>query len=405
MNYDIAVIGGGAAGLAAAICAAKAAKGRRVAVLEAQDRCGRKLPATGNGRCNIMNANARAEDYVGDAAFIAPALRLYRENYEAFWEDLGVPLALETEGRMYPRVNQASAVLDALRFRLADLGVELHTGFAAEKAEKTEDGYLVSAPNARFSCKRLIVATGGRAGKGLGENESFVRLLTPLRHTHTRVYPALTWLKAPKGLLTGLKGIRLRGEVMLLQGGKTLGRETGEVLFRDDGVSGIAVMQLSLLAAPLLSEGVPLEIRLSLLGEEAAAFLARRAALCPEREIQYLAAGAVNRLLMLHALKRADIAPARRVSTLNKAELQRLAGQMRFWDIPVVGMGGFEEAQVMLGGVSTREFDPETLESRLQRGLYAAGEMLDVTGPCGGYNLEWAWASGMLAGRKAAESL
>ncbi len=404
MNADILVIGAGASGLAAALGAKYAAPHCQVVIAEAMDRCGKKLLATGNGRCNIMNAQAAPESYFGDSAFTAEALGQYQNNYPAFWDAIGVLLAIEGEGRMYPQVNQASAVLDALRLSAEDRKIKTVTGFRVEQIKKPDNGFAAEGSEQSIRCKRVILATGGKAGKGLGENDSFVRLLQPFGHSFTPLYPALTCLKTYKGLFNGLKGVRLRGEVQLLQKDRLLGRETGEVLFQDDGVSGIAVMQLSLPAAPLIGKE-KLFLRLSPLGKTAKEIVARRAKAAPEREAQQLLAGTVNRLILLNALKRAGIAPALRAGDLRSEQLSALSEALECWDIPIIAAGSFSEAQVMLGGAKTNEFFAETLESRLVHGLYAAGELLDVTGPCGGYNLEWAWASGLLAGRKAAESL
>lgn len=403
MNTDILVIGGGASGMSAAIAAKQAAPRCSVVLAEALDRCGKKLLATGNGRCNIMNAQAMPENYLGGSGFAAEALKQYRRVCAGFWEALGVPLMLEGEGRMYPRVNQASAVVDALRLRLTDLDIRTETGFRAERIEKLDSGFAVAGGGQEITCKRIVLATGGKAGKGLGENDSFVRLLQPFGHTFTKMYPALTCLKTRKGLLGGLKGVRQRGEVKLFRGDSLLGSENGEVLFQDDGVSGIAVMQLSLLAAPLIGKEA-LTLRLSPL-EKAAEIIARRMEASPNREMQQLLAGTVNRMILLNALKRSGISPSKPAKTLTQGEIQALADALERWDIPILGSGSFSEAQVMLGGANTCEFETETMESRKLRGLYAAGELLDITGPCGGYNLEWAWASGLLAGRKAAESL
>ena len=404
MDTDILIIGGGASGLAAAISAKKAAPDCSVTVAEALDRCGKKLLATGNGRCNIMNLLASPESYAGDRAFTETALSVYKQRYPAFWDELGVLLAVESEGRMYPAVNQASAVLDALRLRLKDLGLDEMTGCRVTRIVKKGNGFAVSYAGGEMTCRRVILATGGKAGKGLGENESFRELLSPHGHTFTRLYPALTCLKTQKGLLSGLKGVRLRGEAALYRGGTLLKSEAGEVLFQDDGLSGIAVMQLSLAAAPHIGDG-ELFVRLSPLGKAAQEIVARRVQSYPERQAQQLLAGAVNRMIALNALKRCGISPVKPAKALTEREIQALSQALEKWDIPVVAAGSFAEAQVMLGGVKTEEFDPKTMESRKLRGLYAAGELFDVTGPCGGYNLEWAWASGLLAGRRAVESL
>lgn len=209
---------------------------------------------------------------------------------------------------MYPSVNQASAVLDALRLRLSDLGITELTGCRVTRIEKKGEGFRALTEDGSFLCRRLIVATGGRAGKGLGENESFKELLSPLGHKFSRDCPALTCLKTHKGMLSGLKGVRLRGEAALYRGKTLLKSEAGEVLFQDDGLSGIAVMQLSLAAAPLIG-AKDLFVRLSPLGKAAGETVARRVKMFPERQAQQLLAGTVNRMIALNALKRSMFAP------------------------------------------------------------------------------------------------
>ncbi len=405
MDSDILIVGGGAAGLAAALSAAKTNPRLKVSVLEAQPRSGKKLLATGNGRCNLMNERAEKEDYAGDADFIAPALSLYKREYGRFWDELGLLLSTEDEGRVYPGVNQASAVLDALRLNLREKGVSEITDFAAAQIEKRRDGFTVYSEGRALSCRRVILATGGKAGKGLGENDSFTRLLSPFGHRVTRVYPALTCLKTDRQLLSGLKGIRLRGEICLCRNDEVLKREKGEILFQDDALSGIASMQLSLVASPLISRGEKLHALLSPLGERAENIIKGRISAHPTRSAQELLTGAVNRLIALSALKRAGISPVQRAESFTPSQTEALIRELRSWRVPLAGTGGFSQAQVMLGGLDTRDFDGETMRSRRVQGLLAAGEMLDVTGPCGGYNLEWAWASGMLAGKTAAEEL
>ncbi len=405
MEADIIVIGGGAAGLAAAISARDAAKSTKIIVLEAQNRAGKKLLATGNGRCNLMNEFCEPDAYRGDQSFIAPALDNYKRKYAAFWARLGLPLAKESEGRMYPKLFQASAVLDVLRLALRERNISEICDVRVDRIISERGALSAVSETGVFSGRRIVLATGGLAGKGLGENDSFLRLLKPLGHRFVPTYPALCCLKTPKQALSGLKGVRLKGEIGLWQGERELTREQGEILFQDDAISGIAAMQLSLVAAPLIQNGIKLHARMSPLCENARNTVFSRVKAFPGRAAQELLCGEVNRLIALNILKSCAISPAQSAGSIENAKLEALAEKLDDWRVPVTGVGSFAQAQVMAGGADTRDFEPETLESRRVSGLYACGELLDVTGPCGGYNLEWAWASGMLAGGKAAESL
>lgn len=402
INTDILVLGGGAAGLMAAISAKKAAPSARVILAEAQPRCGKKLLATGNGRCNLMNTGADTSCYQGAAAFISPALEAYKAQYEALWEGLGLKLRTDDEGRVYPAANQASAVLDVLRLTLCDLGIEELVSEPVTKLSKTAGVYTTG----RIAARKVILATGSRAGKGLGENESYKSLLAPFGHRFTPVYPALTYLTVPSGDIAGLKGIRLKTRISLSVNGTCQAGEEGEILFSDEAVSGIAAMQLSLIAAPLLGGRNRLELVIECCAGDVLNQLKTRRELFRNRTLEDFLTGMTVKRVALLALKRAGLTPlSRRVSSLTGSELVALAKELTAWTLPITGTGSFRDAQVMLGGVSTYEFNPETMESKLAPGLYCCGEMLDVTGKCGGFNLEWAWASGMTAGRKAAESL
>ena len=382
---DILVIGGGAAGMAAAISAKMENPRLEVVIAESKPRVGKKLLATGNGRCNLMNTLAQPEDYLGDAEFIRPALEAYRREYSEFWANLGLELREEEEGRVYPATNQAATVLDVLRLALSELGIEERTD---TEIDVLRPGFYAGEIRAR----RVILATGGKAGKGLGENESFARLLQPLGHRITRVYPGLTPLKVEREQIAGLKGVRLKGSLILLDRNKLLTVEKGEILFGEDAVSGIAAMQLSLRAA----KGMRVRIK-----PEGRPDLSGRRDRFPHRSAEELLTGALPKPIGRLLLKRAGIALSKPAGSLTDNELKRIID----WEIPIIGPGDFTAAQIMRGGADTGEFDPHTLESRRVKGLYACGELLDVAGPCGGYNLEWAWASGCLAGRRAAQSL
>ena len=411
MGYDIAIIGGGASGLTAAISAARAGAGR-VAVLEKLPRVGKKLLATGNGRCNLLNANATADAYFGDREFAANVLRSFPyERAAAFFASLGLEIRAEENGCAYPASNQAAAALDCLRFSVAEAGAEEICDFEADSVKADRQGFLVSARDGRsVFARRVIVACGGMAAPRLGGGNGFKRLLSPFGHTFTPCLPALTPLKTDPADVAGLKGLRFTGEIALFADGREVARETGEILFGDAAISGIAAMQLSIPAAEALNRHRPVEARLSLMGtDEGAAYalLKARVRRLGGRALEEFLTGAVVKRMGQMALKRAGAYPlSRPASSLTEAELRALSRELTAWRIAVTGVAGFDSAQVMLGGArASEEFYPETMESRLVPGLYAAGELFAVTGPCGGYNLTWAWASGLIAGRSAAESL
>ncbi|HIQ82597.1 MAG TPA: aminoacetone oxidase family FAD-binding enzyme [Candidatus Pullichristensenella stercorigallinarum] len=386
MRYDAIIIGGGAAGLAAAVALSR--RGRRVAVLEAQPRVGRKLLSTGNGRCNFTNTGAAPEDYFGDAALARGALAAFPPaRVLEFFASLGVPARVDAEGRAYPSSNAASSVLDALRLSLQEAGGEEVVGFRVRALSR--DLVATAEDGRQMAGRCALLATGGLAAPSLGAADApFVKTLG-LRFT--RRAPALAPLETES--VPALKGLRAQC-VLSLEGHM----ERGEILFTEYGVSGIAAMQLSRFARP----GATLSI--DFLGGAQPA-LAARAQMLPKRRMEDFLNGIVPRRVGQVLTKSAGIPLSKTAGELDTAEISALETVLTGWTLPVHGVRGYAQAQVTAGGLEGTQFDPDTLEARRVPGLYAAGEMLDVDGPCGGYNLQWAWASALLAARSMDERL
>ena len=386
MRYDAIIIGGGAAGLAAAVALSR--RGRRVAVLEAQPRVGRKLLSTGNGRCNFTNTGAAPEDYFGDAALARGALAAFPPaRVLEFFASLGVPARVDAEGRAYPSSNAASSVLDALRLSLQEAGGEEVVGFRVRALSR--DLVATAEDGRQMAGRCALLATGGLAAPSLGAADApFVKTLG-LRFT--RRAPALAPLETES--VPALKGLRAQC-VLSLEGHM----ERGEILFTEYGVSGIAAMQLSRFARP----GATLSI--DFLGGAQPA-LAARAQMLPKRRMEDFLNGIVPRRVGQVLTKSAGIPLSKTAGELDTEEISALETVLTGWTLPVHGVRGYAQAQVTAGGLEGTQFDPDTLEARRVPGLYAAGEMLDVDGPCGGYNLQWAWASALLAARSMDERL
>ncbi|MGI5883540.1 MAG: NAD(P)/FAD-dependent oxidoreductase [Candidatus Spyradocola sp.] len=401
MGDDILILGGGAAGLLAAIAAKRAAPRARVTVLEAGERVGKKILSTGNGRCNLTNLRADAGAYA--PAPVEPVLQQFppARALEAF-SRMGLCFREEEDGRVYPASDAASSVLDALRLTGAHLGVVERTGFAAVRARHGRDGFVVEAEDgARASGARLLLATGGKAASRFVGYD----IAEQLGHSVTRLSPGLVPLKTDGAGLKGLNGVRCRCAVTLRQGARSLLREEGEVLFKDYGLSGIAVFQLS---RALARAAGPCEVEVDLLpGQtpaQAAEGLRARARLLAWRETDAFLLGMMHKNLAANLLRACGIGTMR-VGEIPDEKLRRLAETMKGWRHRVTGTQGFQNAQVTVGGVPLSEVEGATLASRRCAGLFLAGEVLDVDGPCGGYNLQWAWASGAVAGKAAAQSL
>ncbi len=410
LSPKVAVIGGGAAGLMSAIAAAEA--GAQVTVIERCDRVGRKLLATGNGRCNLTNLHAQAAHYHGTGAALAARLLKTAPPRAVLtvFEGLGLLWQEEDEGRVYPHAGQASAVLDVLRLACARLGVETRCGQPVRALAPAKRGFaLTLADGASLHPDRVVAAAGGKASPQLGSDGSGYALLTALGHRLTPCFPALVQLRCNHPALTALKGLRAQAEAALIIAGEVAHAERGEVLFADYGLSGIATLSLAREAAPALAARRDVQVRLALLPDhssaERRALAEHRRTLFAETPAGQFATGLLPRRIGEALCKAASIPLDLPCAALSDAQIDALAALLGDWRFPVTGVQPFEQAQITVGGIDARDFDSDTLESLLVPGLYAAGELLDVDGACGGFNLQFAWASGLVAGRAAAGNL
>lgn len=415
-RLDLVVVGGGAAGLAAGVMALR--RGMRVCVLEKQPRVGKKLLATGNGTCNITNMTASVQHYHGASpAFIAAVLDEFSPlNDMAFFAALGVECRARADGRVYPLCGQAAAVLDCLRLELASLSGSRaeRCGWAVTAVRRGKDGFCLEIKDStgqteQLNSRQVLVCTGGAASPGLGGCVDGYRLLESLGHHRKPLFPSIVQVRTDTAYVKAVKGVRIEGKVSFWQKEKKLAEETGEILFTDYGLSGPAVMQISRTVSALEAAGKGMqnvEARLDLLpGIEAAelvSMLLKRREL-PGRTLEDYLTGLLHKRLGQTVLRSCGCQPLTfPLSALRHEDVERIAAAIKGWRIAVTGTKGFHEAQVTAGGMDTAEFQPGTLESRLAPGLYAAGEVLDVDGDCGGFNLHWAWASAHCAVEAAA---
>ena len=395
MIYDIIIIGGGASGLLAA--ATLAGKGRKVALLEAQSRVGRKLLSTGNGRCNLTNRNAKPSDYHGARQAAQYALKCWPpKRIEGVFDALGVPCIADDAGRVYPMSRQAASVLDALRLACDERGVDTLTEFEVTRLTRQGNGYTATSKDGRAAAGHCcLLCTGGLAAPKLGASGKGHELLRALGHTITPRFPAIAALTTPPNAVRGLKGIRAEGALTLLVDGEAVRGEAGEILFAENGVSGIAAMQLARGVNEALRANRSCAVRLNLCPEPVD--LAARAKNLPKRGMEDFLSGIVPKRLGQTLVKASGIELTRAAGNLTAAELRRLNDILTGWTLPVTGTLGFDQAQVTAGGASLKDFDTRTLRSLRAPGLFAAGEVLDVDGDCGGFNLQWAWSSALLA--------
>ncbi len=404
---DCIILGGGAAGLAS--CAALAKAGLHVTLVERLDRVGKKLMAAGNGRCNISNADMNPAYYGGAASFVSAVYETTPpQAVLGFLASLGLMTAVE-DGRIYPRTMMAASVLDVLRNACACENVTLRTGEVVVSLAPSRHGgwsvQLASGEGLFAPC--VIAALGGSAAPHLGTDGAGTSLMAQLGHEITALHPALVQLKCEHSALRSLKGIRVQAALTLEVGGRSAARETGELLFADYGVSGVCVFQLSGLAAKALSEKKPVRLLVNFLPEIETncldGWLDTRLATLPQADAQTLLVGVLPRLLAQAVLRQASLPPDTKAAALAKAQRAALIESLSRFPLPITGTQGFKNAQVTLGGVALGDVDPQTMASQLYDGLYIAGETLDVSGPCGGYNLHFAFASGLTAAKAITE--
>ena len=435
----VAVIGGGASGMTAAITAAS--KGARVILLEHKERVGKKILSTGNGRCNFTNIHQEPLCYHSENPEFPWRIieKFDARSSISFFLQLGV-YSKNRNGYIYPNSDQASAVLDALRMELERLQVDVRTGTECLEILPGKHGFTIrtevrtadekpqsgkgksqhgkqkkdrvreqTAPNVRtemIRCDRVILCAGSRAASVTGSDGSGYDLAKRLGHRIVPVLPALVQLKCEEPFFRSIAGVRANGTVSVWSEGECAARDTGEIQLTDYGISGIPVFQVSRFAARLLDQKKKTEAVLDFMPDftevQLNAFLSARAKTRPEKPAKLFLIGLFHKKLSDLWIRLSGLPAEKPAGELTEEEIETLAALIKRFRVQITGTKSFEQAQVCCGGVDTAEVDPETLESRYVPGLYFAGEILDVDGMCGGYNLQWAWSSGHIAGESAA---
>ena len=397
----IGIIGGGASGMAAALSAAENPD-VQVLLFERQARVGRKLLATGNGRCNLSNLHAGGAAYHGDASsFAEAALEAYPVEETLQWfHGLGLYTVAEASGRVYPYSDQANSVVDVLRFGLQKKNIRVLTGCEVSRVRKNAKGFLVETADENYACDRLIVACGGLAGTKLGGSMSGYKLLRSLGHHATKLRPALVQVKSSWNGCASLKGVRANCHAAVYHNETLYAESTGELQFTEYGLSGPVIFEIS---RDVCQEAGNWCCRLDFLPEERQQWLFDRLQCRRGRElpVEELFTGILHNRLGRVLTAAAGIHGQRMTNSLTEEEIRELCRLAKGLEIPLTEALGMDSAQVTAGGILTCEFDPLTMESKLVPGLYACGEILDIDGDCGGYNLQWAWSSGRLAGKSA----
>ena len=405
IKSDIAVIGGGASGICSAISAKSSDKNLNVIILEKLLRTGTKILASGNGRCNLGNKNLSPEFYHSSIKNFMDIISEF--DTEDFFNSLGLVCRTDSEGRIYPYSNKSSSVLDALRIKLKNLDIPELCGFDVRSIEKSGNKFVIKSGDRTVHAKRIIISSGGYSSPVMGTDGAVTEIIKK-SHRVTEVYPSLVSLpyKNPKEYKS-LAGIRARGTVTAVSDGKKLESETGEIQFSENTLSGICVFNLSYLK--------PQKIKIDFMPEKS--FHEVLDLLHDIKNIRYdcmldeYLTGIVAKNLGIYIIKKSvckdeksDFSMIKKISSLSSGEIKCIAGMIKSMEVDVMPPVSWKNSQVTAGGIHGSEVD-ENLQSKRCRGMYFSGEILDTDGKCGGYNLEWAWSSGLWAGKKCAESM
>ena len=412
-DCSILVIGAGASGMAAALSArryfSKTAQDASVVILERNTRVGKKLLTTGNGRCNLSNINLSPENFHGKDSGFSQSI-LCEKNVDwvlSFFSSLGIECVFEKD-RIYPLSLHSASVLDGFRMALVENDVHLATGQNVIQINKNKNYFITETESGeKWRSKALIAATGGMAAPASGSNGNGYAFLEQFSHKLITPLPAIVQLKSNENFCKSVSGIKINGRADLFVNGKQIKQEYGEILFTDYGLSGPPILQLSGYASRALAQKKKVDIQIDFIPEKSQddllAFFVKRQKTYPDRTLEEFLTGFFHRRISYALLKKAiDVKLSAKVMDLNYSDLKKLTEKCKSFPFPVTDTTGFQNAQVTAGGIDTSAFNPDSLASNLCDGLFACGEILDVDGDCGGYNLHWAWTSGYTAGKSAA---
>ncbi|MBR5514305.1 MAG: aminoacetone oxidase family FAD-binding enzyme [Ruminococcus sp.] len=408
MTTDIAIIGGGASGLTAAITAKEANMAAKVTIIEKLPRTGKKIIASGNGKCNLSNLKLSKYNYHGSVNAVEIIEKM--PDYRTFFTDyLGVLCISGSEGReggIYPRSNSSNTIVNAMRMKLEELGIEEVCGCEVKDIVPEKGGFKLICGDEHISCKRLVIAAGGYAAPTFGTDGGIMRLLKNMGYKTAKICPAVAPLRVSPDSLKGLKGVRVKGEISAVSDGKILRTEKGEIQFNENNISGICVFNLAYLFSEyegrltLKADLLP-EMQWNVLKEYLENIRKKRGNL----SVEELLTGIFVKNLAVYIVKKSlDRPMTDKVSSLKNNEISAVVNCIKSLEFDVCGCSPWQNAQSTMGGVHSSCVD-NNLQSKLHKGMYICGEILDTAGDCGGYNLQWAWSSGMLAGGSCGKSL
>jgi predicted Rossmann fold flavoprotein len=400
----IAIIGGGASGLMAALFAARS--GADVTIYEHNSGVGKKILASGNGRCNIINITASHEDYAGaDPQFVTYALKQLSFGYfEKFCNSIGLILDIKEDGRCYPLSNEAKSVLIALKAAVSEAGAKIITDTKVTSITKNDSHFNVQTDHDKQSYNKVLIATGSEAAPQLGASADGYSFAKKFGHEILPTYPSLVQLHLNSKNHHKMAGVKTTAEVTLIIDGKSKEKIQGDILFAAYGISGLAILDISQKASYALHNKQHVSIALNLLPrydrQSLANVIEKLFISVPNHDVHTALCGLIPAKIATYLLEDASIAQNTTVSSLNPKEIKKIAHLIGEWKFEVNDTHGFKHAEVSGGGVSTAQVNNKTMESKLVEGLYFSGEVLDIVGKRGGYNFNFAWASGMIAGKE-----
>jgi hypothetical protein len=409
---DVIIVGAGASGL---ICGIEAARrGLSVCILEKMDKAGKKLYATGNGKCNLGNQRLTLSEYhsvsgSGELKGLSQNIITSStpEEVMLYFSSIGVPV-VSRQGYLYPRSEQAAAVVQALEQSLQLAGGRIQCGETVRRIKKREHSFVVQTEHTSYQAKKVVLATGGAASSKLGSDGSGYRLATDLGHTVTPYAASLCGLHCKESGWNQLQGVRAKGRVSIYMQNKKLAEDTGEIQFTQYGLSGIVIFNLSRYASVAYKTGAvskqcPVYVSVNLLPDSSVQDMekewTRLQSSCGQRSCYDILHGYLPEKLAHYILRLVQIDEKKAWNKLTKPMLHKLVMCCMDMRVVITGVNDLQQAQVTAGGIPLSELRLDTMESKMCPGLYLTGELLDVDADCGGYNLMWAWMSGLRAGR------
>jgi predicted Rossmann fold flavoprotein len=407
IKKHVIVVGGGAAGMMAAIAARRL--GADVTILERNPRVGKKILATGNGRCNFTNINADITCYHGtNPKFAYSALANFTvDNTIRFFKKLGIEYKVEDLGKVFPMSDQASSILDVFLYELNELGVNIVCDALVKDISKKKDKFIIKLENGKaYRGDRVILATGGKAMPASGSDGKGYDLASKLGHNLTGIFPALVQLMLEGSFFKRIEGVKFVGTAEIIHNNKSIAKDKGDILFANYGVSGPPILQISRKAGELLYEGKEAHLKLTIMDmmskEELRKLIHKRLQTAARKPVDFSLVGLINKRLIPVLLTETGIQEIKRpAADLSAKEQEKIVDILTDWKFKIRRTRSWPSAQVTAGGVDTKGIDPKTMESSLVKGLFFAGEIIDIDGQCGGFNLQWAWSSGFIAGQSA----